>query len=189
MNRPCDCQRLIRGADPLSRGLLRRPPVEFGCHSLKLFTTRSIPCFIVSAPKFRAGPLAMCDAQVCEQLAAVNRCQRFDRLDLYDHGLLNDQVGSIGAVDVNALVQQRQFLLRFKLQSRRHQFVTEASKVGLLENSRSDCPVNADRYSTMVDVMRLIALAGSLCVMPQEMRTPCRVHHSRPVAVREIVPR
>ena len=60
----------------------------------------------------------MGDAQVGEKLALMNWRQRFDRLDLYDHGLPHDQVGSIGAVDLHAAAEQRKFYLCLRLQSR-----------------------------------------------------------------------
>ena len=108
----------------------------------------------------------MCDAQVSEKLAAVNWCQRFDCLDFYDHGLFNDQVGSIGAVDLHALIEQRKFLLRLDLESRRYEFVTKAAEVRLLEDTWSTVLWIRMADSIIIEVMRLISWAERVCVMP-----------------------
>ena len=56
------------------------------------------------------------EAQVGKQLLSVHGCDGFDRLNLDDHFILNDQVGAESGLQVQILPNHRERLLPHKLQ-------------------------------------------------------------------------
>ena len=74
---------------------------------------------MVGAPKFKSRPTGQCAMRrYVSSWRLWMGASEVDGLHLDDHGLIHDQICSIRAIDLHALIQQRQFLFRFKLQSR-----------------------------------------------------------------------
>jgi len=63
--------------------------------------------------------------QIGEKLLFVNRREDFDRLDLDNHPILNDQVRAEPAVDPNCSVDHRDWLLAYGSESTLRKFIGE----------------------------------------------------------------
>ena len=68
--------------------------------------------------------------EVSEQLSLMDTEQFFNRLDLYDHLLLNDQVRAVTSRQLNTLVNNRNLSLAVDSASARAEFETQAFFVG-----------------------------------------------------------
>jgi hypothetical protein len=63
--------------------------------------------------------------QIGEKLRAMDGHQTFHGFDLYDHGILNDEIETKVAIQLESLVLNRHRLLTTKRETRLAQLVTE----------------------------------------------------------------
>src|SRR5215216_5062878 len=71
----------------------------------------------------------------------------FDRLDFDEQGLLDDEVSSVSAVKLQALVDQANRALSFKRQSPKHELMAQALFVGRFEQAWTQMAVYLDAGS------------------------------------------
>lgn len=79
-----------------------------------MFTTRSIPSFVVSQPKLSSSPTCRFEkTQVGEQLLRVRPCAALHRLDLDDDAILDEKVGAERSLLFQAVVRNSDEALTF----------------------------------------------------------------------------
>jgi len=75
----------------------------------------------------------------------MNRREIVHRFHFYDHDLIDDDVGAIGAVDCHAFIDKRKRLLRLEVKTGSHQLIAKARTVGALEEAGTERAMNTDR--------------------------------------------
>jgi len=110
--------------------------------------------------------------QVREQLRLVNGKNRFDRFDLDDHFVLNDEIDAISKRNGDVVVDNRKWLLSLERQTEAIQFVAQTYLVGTFKQAGTESGMHlvgraqhAMGYPTMnqmvpVSTVRIRALRG-----------------------------
>src|SRR3954454_423578 len=84
----------------------------------------------------------MCRAEIREHLGGVKRGHFLSSLEFNYDRVLNDQVHSMGALQLNSLIVNRQVHLSLKFQPKLIQLITEALFIGGFQQSRTQMTMN-----------------------------------------------